>query len=399
VEEAAQLQRKEEPETVYGSDLRREFLLEPGIVFLNHGSFGATPRAVIAAARRWQRRLEAEPVRFMTRELAPALSEARTGLARFLGAEPGDLVFVENATAGVNAVLASLALAPGDELLTTDQVYPAVRHTLRHACQRSGAVLIEAPLPLPLQNPESVVAALRARLCKRTRLLAVELIVSATAAILPVAEVAKAAREAGAQLLVDAAHGPGQIDLDLPALGADWVTGNAHKWLFAPKGTGFLWASPFAQKDLHPTVISHGYGKGFQSEFGWIGTRDPSSWLAVTAAIDFYRRLGDRALRERNRALAAEAAGLLLDELGTGAAAPGTMRAAMASLALPAPFGATPEAATALHDRLFDRHRIQVPVIPLGGRLWLRISAQIYNERADYERLAAALRSELLAAS
>src|SRR5262249_3758247 len=218
-------------------------------------------------------------------------------------------------------------------------------------------------------DADSVVAAIRARLTERTPLLAIELIVSATAALLPVADLAKATHEAGARLLVDAAHGPGQIDLDLPALGADWVTGNAHKWLFAPKGTGFLWASPSAQEELHPTVISHGYGKGFQAEFGWVGTRDSSSWLALNAALEFYRRRGDRALRERNRMLAADAAGLLLDELGTEAAAPASMRAAMASLALPEHLGATTEAAAALHDRLFDRHGIQVPVIPLGGRL------------------------------
>ncbi len=379
----------------HGAAARGLFFLENGIAFLNHGSYGLTPRAVLAEQRRWQLRLERQPVRFMTGELPALLPRAASALAGFLGAEAQDLVLVENATTGVNAVLRSIDLAPGEEVLVIDQVYPAVRNAVRHLCMRAGAAMVEAPLALPIADEGAVVEQVRARLTPRTRLLVVDLVTSPTAAVLPVAALAKQAKAAGARVLVDAAHGPGQVELDLPSLGADWVTGNAHKWLFAPKGTAFLWARRDAQAGLHPTAISHGYGRGFQEEFAWTGTRDPSAWLSLPTALDFYRRQGGAALRGRNRDLAAQAAELLSRSWRSWPAAPPAMRASMASLALPAAFTAEPRAAAALHDRLLDRHGIEVPIIPQGDRLWLRISAQIYNELADYERLASAVAAEM----
>jgi len=379
----------------YGAGLRELFLLEPGIAYLNHGAFGATPREVMAASESWRRRLEAEPTRFMESERTPALKQARAEMACFVSAALDDLVLVENATTGCNAVLRSLALKPGAEILAVDHGYPAVLKVLRHLAGSSGAKLIEVVLPFPFEAPEAIVEAVLARITERTELVVLDLITSRSATILPVAPIVEAAHAAGARVLIDAAHAPGHIELDVPALGADWVTGNAHKWLFAPKGTAFFWAAPGAQEGLHPTVISHGYGQGFAEEFDWTGTRDPSNWLALPTAIDFYRRMGDRAIRERNRALATEAAALLQSELGALPAAPPEMRGAMASLALPMADPAGNRTAEALHDRLLRRHRIEVPIFPFAGRLWLRLSAQIYNEMADYERLAAPLKQEL----
>jgi isopenicillin-N epimerase len=379
----------------YGADVRELFLLEPGIAFLNHGSFGATPREVMAAAEDWRGRLEAEPVRFMTAEMPPALARARGEIAGFVGAAPEDVVLVENATTGCNAVLRSLALKPGAEILAVDHGYPAVLKVLRHVAGLAGAKLVEAVLPFPFEAPEAIVEAVVARISERTELVVLDLITSPTATILPVLPIVRAARAAGARVLIDAAHAPGHIAFDVPSLGADWVTGNVHKWLFAPKGTAFLWAAPAAQEGLHPTVISHGYGQGFLEEFAWVGTRDPCNWLALPTALAFYRRMGDRTLRERNHALASEAAALLQKELGALPAAPPEMRGAMASLALPIADAAGSRTAEALHDRLLQRHRIEVPIFPFAGRLWLRLSAQIYNELADYERLAAALKEEL----
>jgi isopenicillin-N epimerase len=379
----------------FGPGMRERFLLEPDMAFLNHGSFGATPKEVMAVQSDLRQRLESQPVRFMWRELPQRLPEAASTLARFVGAEPADLVFVENATAGCNAVLGSLHLRPGDEVLVTDHIYPAVRNTLRHVCAKSGALLVEAVLPFPVGGPAEVLDAVIARITACTRLVVLDLITSPTATILPVAEIARAARAAGAQVLVDAAHAPGHVDFDVTALGADWVTGNAHKWLFAPKGAAFLWADPKAQDDLHPTVISHGYGKGFQAEFAWTGTRDPSAWLAVPAAIDFYRRIGDRAIRTHNHDLARRAAELLLERFGTVAASPPAMRGAMATIALPTSLQGDIDTAKALNVRLWERHRIEVPIFAFAGRLWVRISAQVYNEMSEYEQLAAALRAEL----
>jgi len=379
----------------YGAAVREQFLLEPGIAYLNHGAFGATPREVMTAAEAWRQRLEAEPTRFMESESAPALRQSRSEMAGFVGAGLGDLVLVENATTGCNAVLRSLPLKPGDQILVVDHGYPAVLKLLRHIAAWTGARLVEVVLPFPFEAPEAIVDAVVSRITERTSLVVLDLITSQSATILPVSPIAAAAKAAGAHVLIDAAHAPGHIELDVPGLGADWVTGNAHKWLFAPKGTAFLWAAPAAQAGLHPTVISHGYGQGFVEEFAWIGTRDPCNWLALPAAVAFYRRMGDRAIRTHNHALVSEAAALLQRELGALPAAPPGMRGATASLALPMAEPAGSRTAKALHDRLLERHRIEIPVFAFADRLWLRLSAQIYNEMADYERLAAALKQEL----
>ncbi len=385
------MQREMTPPHRHGHGLRPLWLLDPATTFLNHGSYGACPRAVLAVQQEWRARMEHQPVRFMTATLPAAMQEARAALAGFLGAGPDDLVFVENATGGVNAVLRSLALGEGDEVLTTSHGYGAVRNAIRHVCGGGGAVLVEAPVPFPLPDAARAVAAIAERLGPRTRLVVIDAVTSPTATLLPVTEIAALCRAAGVRLLVDAAHAPGMIPLDLPALGADWVTGNAHKWLFAPKGCAFLWARAEAQLGLHPTVISHGLDRGFAAEFDWVGTRDPSAWLSTPAAIGFWKALGGPALMARNRTLANEAAQLLAQAWGTPIGAPAAMRAAMAAVALPGAETADPVLAAAIYDRLCLEHRIEVPIVPFAGRLWVRVSAQAYNDLDDYSRLADAV--------
>jgi isopenicillin-N epimerase len=379
----------------FGPGMRERFALEPDMAFLNHGSYGAAPKEVLAVQGELRGRLESQPVRFMSRELPGRLAEAGAVLAEFVGAKASDLAFVENATAGCNAVLRSLHFKPGDEILITDHIYPAVRNILRHVAAESGAVLVEAHLPFPLQGPQPVIDAVTAKITDCTKLVVLDHITSPTATILPAVEIAAAAKKVGARVLLDAAHAPGHIDFDVTALGADWVTGNAHKWLFAPKGAAFLWAAAEAQEGLHPTVISHGYGKGFQMEFGWTGTRDPSAWLAVPAAIDFYKRIGGRAVRSHNQDLARRAADLLMERLGTGPASPASMRGAMATIELPTTLAGEVDVGRALNARIWEKHRIEVPIFAFAGKLWVRISAQVYNELAEYEELAAALKKEL----
>lgn len=376
----------------YGHALRHLFHLEADTVFLNHGSFGLTPHVVLAAQAALRAEMEAQPVRFLGRQrLQPRLRAAAHQLAQFLGADGEDLAFVDNATTGVNAVLRSLDLKPGDEILVTDHTYGAVRNAVRFVCVRSGASMVEARLPFPADSADGIVNAVTAALSKRTRLAVLDAITSASAQVMPVARLAEACRAAGARVLVDAAHAPGMIDLDVTALGADWVSGNAHKWLFAPKGCAFLWAGKAAQGDLHPTVISHGFEQGFANEFDWTGTRDPTGWLAIPAALAFYRSMGDRVLRVRNHALAAMKSRQLAEQWGTERGAPDDMIGSMAVIRLAGQRPATREAGQALNDRLWTEHRIEVPVIAIGGHLWLRISAQIYNESMDYERLSAAV--------
>ncbi len=376
----------------YGPTLRRHWLLEDEVAFLNHGSYGATPKAVLAAQDEWRCEMEREPVRFLDRQrLQPRLRQAAAALASFVGARPQDVAFVENATGGASAVLRSLTLRPGDDVLVAQHTYPAVRNAARHACEQAGANLVEAAVPFPTTDAGAIEAAFAAALTARTKLAVLDHVTSATATIMPIERLTALCRAAGAQVLVDAAHAPGMVELDLPSIGADWIIGNAHKWLFAAKGCGFLWAREEAQATLHPTVISHNFGQGFTAEFDCVGTRDPSAWLSVTAALDFYRAMGDASIRSHNRSLAWQAATLLAGtwrtEIGT---APG-LTGAMATVRVPGRRTATPSTALALHEQLWDQHRIEVPVQALAGALWVRISAQIYNGMDDYVRLARAL--------
>ena len=370
-----------------------EWLLDPEVAFLNHGSFGATPRAVLAEQDRWRALMERHPTHFMSEDVPPALRSAAAKLAAFVGARPDDLVFVENATAGCNTVLRSLRFTPGDEILVTDHGYPAVRKAAEYVAARAGARVVEAAVPFPLEDSAQVVAAVRARLGPKTRLAIIDHITSPTAIIFPVRELIELSRAAGALVLIDGAHAPGMISLDVPAVGADWYTGNCHKWLMAPKGSAFLWAAPERQADTHPLVISHGFGQGFTAAFDWVGTRDPSAWLSVPAAINFHERLGGVRLRKRNAALAREQATLLAKTWGTERGAPDPLTGSMAAVRLPPSEPVTPERAWELRRKLFDDHRIEVPITAFAGALWARISAHAYNRPADYARLAACFKT------
>jgi isopenicillin-N epimerase len=368
---------------------REEWLLDPEVAFLNHGSFGATPRAVLAEQDRWRARMERRPTHFMDRELPPALRAAAARLAAFVGAHAEDLVFVENATAGCNTVLRSLSFAPGDEILVTDHGYPAVRKAAEYVAARADARVVEAAVPFPLADAAQVVAAVSSRLGPHARLAIFDHITSPTAVIFPIRDLTTLCRAAGVPVLIDGAHAPGMLSLDVPSVGADWYAGNCHKWLMAPKGSAFLWTAPERQADTHPLVISHGYGQGFTAEFAWVGTRDPSAWLSVPAAIDFHGRLGGAHLRERNAALAREQAMMLARTWATERGAPDPLTGSMAAVRLPLCEPATPERALELRRTLFDDHRIEVPVTAFAGALWARISAHAYNRAEDYARLAA----------
>lgn len=368
-----------------GRPLRRRFLLEPGTAFLNHGSFGATPRAVLAAAQRWRARMEANPDRFLRYVLPGALRAAAGSLARFLHAREPDLAFVENATSGVNAVLGSLEFRPGDEILSTTHTYNAVRQTIREVCRRSGAKSIEARIELPVVNEINLSEPIQEKIGKRTRLLVLDHIASPTGLIFPIERLAAAARARGARVLVDGAHAPGQLDLDIPSLGVDWYAGNCHKWLFASKGCGFLWARRNAQTGIHPPVISHGYGKGFAAEFDWTGTRDFSGWLAVPDALKFFRQLGPARARSYAHDLVTQKAIELSNAWNTPLDGPPELHGSMMAIRLPERLQRRDP--RQLMAEWVERRRLVVPVMQVDGALWLRISAQAYNVPLDYDRL------------
>ncbi len=383
------------------TDLARHWDLDPRCTFLNHGSFGATPRAVLAAQSRLRAELEAQPVRFFTRTLEPRLDDARRALADFVGAAPDDLVFVRNATEGVNAVLASLELGPGDEVLTLDHAYNACANALRYWAERRGARVVVAPLRLPLDDPREALETLVAQANSRTRLVLLDHVTSPTALVLPAAEIIAAFESRGVAVLVDGAHAPGMVPLALDAWGASYFTGNLHKWVCAPKGAGFLHARRDRHAGLRPLCISHGANSPrtdrsrLHQEFDWTGTFDPSAVLAVPdalAALGVMLPGGWDALRARNRALCLHARDLLCDALRVPPPCPDAMLGSMAAVPV-----AVPQArAEALHDALLDRHGIEVPVIPWPSprAVFVRVSAQVYNAPTDYVRLVDALRAE-----
>ncbi len=370
-----------------GAAIRHEWTLDPDFLTVNHGSFGATPRVVLAVQDEWRRRMEAQPTRFMHSVLPDALRAAAERLARFMGAEGKDLAFLENATVGCNAVLRSRRLQPGDEVLVLTHGYGAVRNTVRYVTELAGARMTEAVVPFPNPDADGVIAGLEAAITPRTRLVVLDHITSPSALVLPLDRMVAACHARGVPMLVDGAHGPGQVGLDLPAIGADWYVGNCHKWLCAPKGSAFIWAASDRQDGLHPVTISHGYEKGFLEEFDWTGTRDFSAFLAVPAALDFHARLGGPALRARNAALAAEATALLARRLNTEIGATGPLAGAMGVVRLPVAGDITTERAKTLRARLLEA-KTDAPLHAMAGGIWLRLSAHAYNELADYDRLA-----------
>jgi isopenicillin-N epimerase len=370
-----------------------DWLLDPEYIFLNHGSYGATPRAVLAEQDRWRERMERHPNNFMNIELPPALRVAAASLAAFVKCDAKDLVFVENATVGCNAVLNSVRLTTGDEILVTDHSYPAVRNAAEHAAIKTGAKVVEAKVPFPVANSKIILDAVVSHLGSRTRLVILDHITSPTAVIFPIRELVSLCRLLGAFVLIDGAHGPGMLPLDIPSIGADWYVGNCHKWLMAPKGCAFLWTDSKRQAETHPLSISHGYGKGYTAEFDWTGTRDPSAWLCVAAAIDFCTRIGGASLRERNIQLARQSAAELAYSWHTEVGAPADLTGAMAAVRLPLGGPATSGRSLELRDWLFKTHRIELAINPFAGAMWARISAQAYNELADYQRLAAVFAS------
>jgi isopenicillin-N epimerase len=348
---------------------------------------------VLTAQERWRGVMERQPVHFMVRELPPALERARDALAGFIGADPAGLALVENATAGVNSVLRSLRFQPGDEILVTALGYPAVLNAARFVAARSDARLVTVELPLPIRSGEAIRAAIASALTPRTRLAVLDHVTSATACVLPIAALIEDCHRAGVPVLVDGAHAPGMLALNLEQLGADWYTGNCHKWLFAAKGTAFLHARQDRRDGLHPLVISHGLDKGLHAEFDWPGTRDFTAWLALPEAIAFHRAQGSDEVCAHNHDLVSEMAAELVRDWGTELAVDPSLLGAMATIRLPFGGGATPADAAALHDRLIDQFGVEVPVTALAGVLWLRISAQIYNEPEDYRRLSVAVRT------
>jgi len=386
----------------FGRGMLEHWWLDRDGVYLNHGTVGVAPRRVLEAQQVLRESIERHPARFLLRELMsldaepPAqptrLRAAAAAVGDFLGARGEDIVFVDNASAGINAVLRSLRLQAGDEIVLFDQAYGAVARTAACVAREQGARVVTVPLPFPVGDASVCLEALEAGLTARTRLAVLDHITSETALLLPLKQMAALCKDKGVPVLADGAHAPGAIAVDIPALGVDWYVANLHKWAFAPRGCGVLWAAPERREGLHPSVISWGLGLGWRQEFDWTGTRDPTPFLCAPAGIAFITDfLGLQAMREYNHALAWGAAQRLATRWGTPWITPESMVGCMATVPLPVRLGADAAAASRLKDWLLFERRIEVPIVARGTRLWARVSAQVYNEEEDIERLAEAV--------
>ena len=393
-------------------EMRHHWTLDPAITFLNHGSFGACPRVVLEEQTRLRAEMEREPVRFLWREIEGRIDTARAALARFLQTDVDGLGFVANATGAVNAVVRSLELRPGDELLTTSHGYNACRNVLAEAARRADARVVVADVPFPISDYAAVKSAVLNAVTSRTRFVLLDHITSPTALVFPVEELVVELESRGVRVMVDGAHAPGMLPLNLAALGASYYTGNLHKWVCAPKGAAFIYAKAECRDGLHPATLSHGYNTPragrthFHDEFDWQGTMDVTSWLSVPAAISFCEGLlpgGFPALMQRNHELVTAARRMLCGRLGIEAPCPQSMIGCMATLPLPERFQNADGESRAVISRfdplqtwLFEKHGIEMPLIRFGpaARRWFRISAHAHNTLEDYERLAGALSGE-----
>ena len=387
----------------FGRALRDEFPLEPTVTYLNHGTVGVTPRRVLAAQQAIRDEIERQPSRFLLRELTapatsvgmprtekPRLRVAADAVAAFLGATGDDLVFVDNITTGANAVLRSYPLEPGDEILLTDLGYGGITKAAQFAAREKGATVRTVTMPWP-PNPCTFADAIVEAAGPRTRLAIVDHITAESALVLPLDDISARLRAKGVAVMGDGAHAPGALGFRIADLGVDWYVANLHKWMWVPRSSGILWASPERQPSLQPAVISWGLDEDFATTFDLPGTRDPSSHLAAPAAIALFQEWGLEAVRRYMHELAWQAARHVSERWGTPFETPETMIGTMATVTLPAALGSTREDAQRLRDALLFEDDIEVPVHAYRDRLRARISAQVYNDMNDIERLADAI--------
>ena len=337
--------------------------------------------------------MERQPLRFFVDEAPSRIRTAAGAIASYVGAEADNVALVENTTAGMNAVLQSFHLAAGDRVLACDHLYPAVRKTLARVCEASGAELDLAAVPCPVTDPGQVVQAFDAAITPRTRLVIADHVTSMTALVFPAEDLVALARARGLPILIDGAHAPGMLPLDLPALDATWYVGNCHKWLCAPKGTALLWANPNdpIARAIAPTVVSHPFGRPFPGPFDWTGTRDLSAWLTLPETLAFRRWLGDRAVRDWNHDLATRGARLVAEAIGGAVAGPDSMLGSMAAVLVPGVERATEADGERLRAAIWQGERIEVACPVWEGRLLIRLSGQVYNDPSAAEALAAVL--------
>ncbi|MCH7990155.1 MAG: aminotransferase class V-fold PLP-dependent enzyme [Planctomycetes bacterium] len=383
--------------------MRSAWSLPDDVTYLNHGSFGPSPRVVQEANRDWSARLESEPMDFFVRQMEHHLDEAADRLGRFIGANGKDLIFVDNATFGMNIVATSIALKPDDEVLVTDHEYGAVLRIWQHTCKQTSAKVVVKSLPFPMNSDDEIVSALMDGVSEQTKLIVVSHVTSPTAVILPVEKICRAAKKIGIPVCIDGPHAVAMIPLNLKQLGCDYYAASCHKWLSAPFGSGFLYVAPRRQQNLKPVMISWGGSlsgrpKNWKDEFTWSGTRDPAAFLAIPAAIDFLEEYGFQKFREQTHSLAHYARQRITELTGTEAFVPDSpdWYGSMITLPIPASGDPSPEGGKRdpLQDILWDEYKIEVPVIHWKGRRFVRISCHLYNTEEEIDRLVNTMKEQ-----
>ena len=385
----------------FGREMLEHWLLDSDHTYLNHGTVGATPRRVLQKQQALRDEMERHPSRFMLRELSgempmpwrreSRLREAIGVVAPFLGARPDDLVFVPNVTWGINAVLGSILLAPGDEVVVTELAYGAVKFTAQAMCDRAGATLKTAEVPWPIRDPAVITEAVVREITARTKVVVVDHVSAQTALVFPVGAIAAECHRRGVPVLVDGAHAPGSRPVDIQSLGVDWYSANLHKWAHAPRGCGILWAAPDRQAILHSPIVSWGRDRGFLHEFEHVATGDPTSCLSAPEGIALLRDWDFDACVRYMHDLAWQAGKILSETWGSGVETPREMIGSMVTVPLPESAGRTNEDADRLRLALLLEDRIEVQLHAWRGRLWTRVSTQIYNDMDDVERLGKAV--------
>ncbi|XP_022108998.1 probable L-cysteine desulfhydrase, chloroplastic isoform X2 [Acanthaster planci] len=376
---------------------KRHFLLEEECTFLNHGAFGAVLKEALTASQKWQIHIERQPLRFFDRESLPQLVHVVRRLAKFVGCNPTKLVLVPNVTTAINCVVKSLNFKQGDVIYCLNVTYGAVKKLLSHVAETTGAVIQTERITFPLVSKEQIVETVKKSLKAGTRLAVFDHVPSNTAYIQPIKELIDICHGRGVPVLIDGAHTLGALPLALDALGADFYTSNAHKWFCNPKGCGFLHVGREWRDAVRPLVVSHGWGSGFSSEFMWSGLRDYSPFLALHTVLDFWEAVGVDKIRQYNHQLLCSAAQLLMEEWNTGLLAPLEMCGSMALVQLPPHIAESKtknyNAAELIQNKLYHEFNIEVPIKAVDGKLYVRISTHIYNELAEYQQLATAIKS------
>lgn len=382
------------------AEMRNEWSIPDDVIYLNHGSFGPSPKVVQAARHQWIEQLESQPMHFFLRQMEDAVGVAYECLAKFVGAKPNDLIFVENATAAMNIVAANIELNAGDEVLTTDHEYGAVLRIWRRVCRRAGASLVVRKLPNPMTSADKVIETFMEAVTSRTRLIVISHVTSPTAIILPVAEISRRARELGIPVCIDGPHAVAMLPIDLDQLGCDYYAASGHKWLSAPFGSGFLYVRRSLQQNLQPVITSWGGSvsgrpPSWKDEFDWIGTRDPTAYLSIPIAIQFLQSYGLDEFRNTTHALAQFARQRIQELTGIDAIVSNSADwfGSMISLPLPSREQEPPKKGhrDLLQDELWNHYRIEVPIVHWQGTRFVRVSCHLYNSREDIDALVEVL--------